>query len=219
MNAGESVFEGHKIKPERENDLRDGGYLRQMPADFPLLHELFADGTFPFEVELGCGKGKFILARAAETPERNFLAVDYARKWMNVGIERGLKRQLGNVRFVHANAVVLVKDYLPDSSVNVFHVYFPDPWPKTRHKKRRLLNSSFFDLLHSKLVPGGAVEIATDQKDYFEQIWEDISASAREWAIVRKSVNERLFCPEIRTNYEIKYAAQGRPLYYVEFVK
>lgn len=198
---------------------REGRYMRGLPENFPPLAMLFSDPSRPLEVEIGCGKGKFIVSRAAANPERNFLALDYARKWMNVGAARGEKRQLGNLRFVHTNAVILARDYLPDASVSVFHIYFPDPWPKRRHQKRRLLTASFLALLHRKLGPGGLIEAAMDRPDYFEQLLEEAAASGVSWAATRRSTNERLFSPEFKTSYELKYEAEGRPLYYAEFKK
>lgn len=210
---------GHESSSEEPSEVFTGRYLRALPEGFPPPAKLFPNSVNPLEVELGCGKGKFLLARACEFPQRNFLGVDYARKWMSIGLTRGEKRRLENLRFVHSNALIVVQDYLADSSISVFHVYFPDPWPKRRHQKRRLLNASFLELLYKKLTDDGLVEIATDQEDYYRSICEEIPKAEVRWKRVRHSVNERLFDPFRKTSYELKYEREGRPLYYVELAK
>lgn len=129
------------------------------------------------------------------------------------------KKGLSNLRFLKARAEIFVDAEVGPERVSVFHVYFPDPWPKKRHYKRRLLQSSFFELLHSRLVASGRIEIATDFENYFEQIQFEIRVTRNLWRDVRISMNERLFEPALKTNYELKYEAAGKPLYYLELVK
>ena len=105
-------------------------------------------------------------------------------------------------------------------SVSIFHVYFPDPWHKRRHQKRRLLTPEFFELLHRRLVPGGKLEIATDNFDYMIAFKSAlVEAGETIWSATRQTVNERILNPEFRTNFELKYQAEGRDLYYLELVK
>ncbi|MCM8775744.1 MAG: hypothetical protein NC930_05280, partial [Candidatus Omnitrophica bacterium] len=107
----------------------------------------------------------------------------------------------------------------PPESVSVFHVYFPDPWPKRRHRKRRLINAGFLLMLHQKLKSGGLVEVATDDGDYFSEINKAVSQTGIHWSGVRQGVNQRLADVAFRTNYELKYGNAGKTLYYLELKK
>jgi len=179
--------------------------------------EIFGNDR-PVEVEIGCGKSRFIMDRAGKNPGINFLGVDYAGKWLGIGRGRGEKRGIGNLRFIRAEAFELLRDYFPRGRISVFHIYFPDPWPKKRHRKRRFIHRESLRLLYACLCPGGLVEIATDEKDYFEAIKSENSLSELKWERIRESENERLFEGE-KTNYEVKYGTVGRTLRYLELEK
>jgi tRNA (guanine-N7-)-methyltransferase len=138
---------------------------------------------------------------------------------MRFGVERAAKRGLGNVRFVRCEAKEFVTDCIPPERVSIFHVYFPDPWPKRRHRKRRLVTPTFLALLHDRLQPEGRVELATDDADYFAQMEASVLGCGRKWRQVDVRENERIFEPELRTNYEIKFADAGKTLFYLELVK
>ena len=173
----------------------------------------------PLEVEIGCGKGKFLLARAETHPEVNFLGVDMAWEWMKYGVQRGNKRGLENIRFIKFDGRLVLKYGIPSESVSVFHIYFPDPWPKRRHRKRRLITGAFLATLYEKLEPGGLVELATDYHDYYVQMREAVPQSGIAWAEERYDNNDRLFDADSKTNYEIKYERAGRTLHYIELRK
>lgn len=180
--------------------------------------ELFGN-TNPVELEIGCGKGKFLLARAIENPGTNFLGIDRVSKFMNIGKTRAEKRALPNARFFRAEARAFLDGAIASSSVSIFHIYFPDPWPKRRHQVRRVFTRELLALLCSRLVPGGLVEIATDDKDYFWDMKKTIAATEELWENTRETVNERILDEMNKTNYELKWAAEGRSLYYAELRK
>lgn len=175
------------------------------------------------EVEIGCGKGKFLVARAQTLPEIQFLGIDKAGRFMRLGAARAEKRQLANLKFVRGNVLEILERDVAPQSVSVFHLYFPDPWPKRRHRHRRLLTAEFFRRLHERLVNGGLIEIATDFEDYFSEIRKSVTekgaAGGVVWGCIRESVNERLFPAVAQTNYELKYQKEGRPIYYLELQK
>jgi tRNA (guanine-N7-)-methyltransferase len=185
---------------------------------FPAIEELFGNAN-PLEVEIGCGKAKFLIPRAQEHPGINFLGIDVMWKWMKYAVQRSDKRRLANIRFIKADARSVVKYGIPERSVSIFHIYFPDPWPKRRHRKRRLVTGEFLRLLHSRLRDDGLIELATDHEDYFLQMKRAVGQSGVEWRGVIDSVNERLFTGLSKTNYEIKYEAAGRALHYLELQK
>jgi tRNA (guanine-N7-)-methyltransferase len=186
--------------------------------DTVVFSECFGN-THPVEMEIGCGKGKFLVARATENPGINFFGIDKVSKFMNIGKTRAQKRTLPNIRFLRAEARAFLTDAIAPASVSVFHVYFPDPWPKRRHQARRVFTSEFLRLLHVRLVPEGLIEIATDDKDYFDAMKKTIAAAEELWENVRETVNERILDGTNKTNYELKWAAEGRPLYYAELKK
>jgi len=173
----------------------------------------------PFELEIGSGKGRFLLERAARHPERNFLGIDYAWRFLREGHIRGQKRGLTNLCFYKAEASEVVGAMIDDESIDIVHIYFPDPWPKRQQRKRRLLKPDFFRLLHRRLKPGGCLEVATDNFEYMIDFKAAlVEAGGELWSRVRES-NERLLDPEILTHFEAKYRRQGRPLYYIELTK
>ena len=171
------------------------------------------------EFEVGCGKGKFLVARAIQNPGTNFFGLDRVSKFMKLGKTRAEKRELPNIRFVRAEAKAFLNDAVAPESVSIFHIYFSDPWPKRRHQTRRVFTEEFLRLLHARLVPGGLIEIATDDKDYFAAMKKTIAATGELWENVRETVNERILDSMNKTSYEIKWAAEGRPLYYAELKK
>lgn len=177
------------------------------------------EGDNPLEVEIGCGKGKFLLNRAAKFPGIHFLGIDRVAKWMKIGFERSCRRKLGNLKFVKADIRIFLDCAANHATVSVFHIYFPDPWPKRRHRRRRILNADLLKLLYTCLIDGGLVEFATDDADYFESVRKAAADSGLAWTAVRESCNQRLNGGEDKTSYELKYEAQGKPLYYLEFVK
>lgn len=222
MKAKEEISERYLIGRRRPGPVKIEEKFwekRDLPADLPPLDDLFPSVPGPLEVEIGCGKGKFLVGRATAEPGIRFLGVDMAGKWMKIGARRGEKRSLANLCFVRTDARILVEKYLPEESVSVFHVYFPDPWPKKRHQKRRIAKGSFFLLMRDKLKTGGRIEIATDNHPYYLDIQQEVEALGPIWASRRETVNQRLFCEDFKTSYELKYEAEGRPLYYMELVK
>jgi tRNA (guanine-N7-)-methyltransferase len=204
---------------ERRRRRPESTEVRIEDFDITTVFDLFATAA-PFEMEIGSGKGRFLLERAAKHPERNFLGIDYAWRFLREGHQRIDQRGLTNLRFYKAEASEVVHTLIPDASVDIFHIYFPDPWPKRQQRKRRLLTPDFFQLLHQRLVPGGKLELATDNFEYLIAFKKAlVEAGDTLWNDVRESRNERLLDPEIQTHFEAKYRRQGRLLYYIELRK
>lgn len=192
-----------------------------------LLDRSFAGSVFdlfghrsPLEVEIGSGRGRFLLHRAAKHPDRNFLGIDYRWRFLREGVERAERRSLTNLLFFKAEAEEVVPHLVPEESIEVFHIYFPDPWHKRKHRKRRLLTPAFFKLLHRRLKPGGMLELATDNFDYFIAFRTAIvEAGDTLWTAATEHRNQRILDPGVQTHFEAKYARAGRDLYYLELVK
>ena len=168
----------------------------------------------PVHIEVGAGKGTFLVNQAKALPGEDFLGIEWTRKYYRYAVDRIGRWGLTNVRIIRTDAVSFVRDCVPDGSVDSFHVYFPDPWPKKRHHKRRFISAVNIEHLIRCLKAGGQVRIATDHADYFEQM-EQVLA-------VRSDALERIDFPRpigagqgeyTGTNFERKYLKDQRPIY------
>jgi tRNA (guanine-N7-)-methyltransferase len=178
----------------------------------PLALAELAPGDGAWEVELGFGKGRYLLARAQGEPERRFLGVEVVSKYFRLLAGRVRRRGLANVVAVRAEALYLLAAVLPRAFAAAVHVYFPDPWPKSRHHKRRLFDPETVDLVLGLLAPGGRLFFATDFLDYGEAV----AALLASHPGVRLERREGGWPEGPRTNYEAKYVAEGRPIVRLE---
>ena len=172
--------------------------------------ELFGNDR-PVEIEVGIGKGRFLLEQAAARPEVNFLGLEWSLKHLRVAKERAERRGLLNLRLYRADARHVLADLIPDASVERLHIYCPDPWPKKRHAKRRFFGPATVPHLERILRPGGALLLSTDVPEYFEQIRETLSAGCG-----LAEGDDPLFPLKgaaAKTNYEVKYSREGRAIY------
>ena len=128
----------------------------------------------PLHVDLGCGDGSLLCALAAQMPEKNFLGVERMLGRVRSASHKAGRRRTGgkidNVRVLHLETFYTVRYLLPPASVEAFYLMFPDPWPKRRHQRRRVMTQDFLSAIGDALIDGGIFRIATDQSDYFEQI-------------------------------------------------
>lgn len=124
----------------------------------------------PLVVEVGSGMGEATVAMAATDPDRNVLAVDVHTPGLGSLLRSVAAAGLSNVRVAEGDAVVLLRDMLAPGSVDEVRIYFPDPWPKSRHAKRRLVGPAFLDLVATRLRPGGVLHLATDWPAYASQV-------------------------------------------------
>jgi tRNA (guanine-N7-)-methyltransferase len=187
-------------------------------SEAPEFVDIFSN-DHPVEIEIGCGKAKLLIARAQSHPDRNFIGIDYTWRFMKYGCHRSQKRMLPNIRFIKEEAKHIVTEFVRPKSISIFHVYFPDPWPKRRQQKRRLLNRHFVENLHDKLVDDGMIEVVTDDFEYSIAIKAAFAETASLWREIRQSSNKPLFDTEVKTNYECKWRAAGRTIYYLEAIK
>ena len=158
----------------------------------------------PVEVEIGPGRGDTLLAFAAARPATNFFAIERAAHAAEAIAMRASAHGLGNVRVVAGDARCIVERLVADASVAAYHIYFPDPWPKTRHRERRLATASFARALARTLVPGGSVHVASDLRGVVDELVAQLAASGL--APVRDAAP-----PPGRpiTKFERKYATGG----------
>ncbi|MBI3415115.1 MAG: tRNA (guanosine(46)-N7)-methyltransferase TrmB [Verrucomicrobia bacterium] len=182
--------------------------LIHRPASFfePLeLDELFS-APQPLEVELGAGDGSFLANYAARHLDRNFLGVERLLGRLRKIDRKGLRGGLRNLRLIRVEASYLIQYLLPSESVAALHVYFPDPWPKRKHRKNRLVNAAFVELARAVLKPVGTVFLRTDDADYFTQMTEVFRASSAFSAIPTPPE-----LAEVTTDFEREFQARGVP--------
>ena len=160
----------------------------------------------PVEVELGIGKGRFLIDAAERMAEVNFVGVEWAAKYLRIARYRAERRNLDNMRFVRTDAREFVEFFVATESVQAYHIYFPDPWPKKRHHKRRLFDEDFVREVERTLDWEGCLWLATDFVEYFEVMLESLETSRHLKEVDREWVGAR-------TNYEQKYLAQGKPIH------
>ena len=131
----------------------------------------------PLEVELGCGDASFLVNYTKLHPERNFIGVERLLGRIRKLDKKGRRNGLTNLRGVRIESAYLLEYLLPVHCAVALHIYFPDPWPKRKHRRNRLINERFTQLAHQVLVPGGIVYLRTDDRDYFEQMTRVFGAS------------------------------------------
>ena len=169
----------------------------------------------PVEIEIGTGKGTFLLARAAERPDLNFLGIEWARAYALYSADRFKRHGLENVRMLRVDAAEFFHKKLANKSIWRLHIYFPDPWPKTRHHRRRLIQGRFIEEARRVLKLGGQLVIVTDHKGYFSQV-NAVMQSAKGFATVPfPRLGGGKDGELVGTNFERKYIAQGRPFYWL----
>lgn len=168
----------------------------------------------PVELEIGAGKGTFLLAIAQALPEHNYVGIEWAKAYADFAADRLRRHGTANARMVHAEATWWLRCHVPDASLTAVHVYFPDPWPKTRHHKRRLIQLPFLKEVHRMLIPGGKLRLVTDHADYFAHMQETLAAQTDLKVVEFDSpVPLKANAPAgsiVGTNFERKYIAEGR---------
>jgi tRNA (guanine-N7-)-methyltransferase len=140
--------------------------------------ELLFPAAQPLEVDLGSGDGSFLAQYARAHPERNFIGVERLLGRARKLERKGLRAGLINLRVVRLEAGYFTEYLLPPASVSVFHIYFPDPWPKKKHHRHRLINARFTEVLRRALQPGGQIHIRTDNAEYHAWIQTAFAANA-----------------------------------------
>jgi tRNA (guanine-N7-)-methyltransferase len=143
-----------------------------VPQDYfkPLdLNSVFPRAA-PLEVDVGCGDGSFLTALAKQNPQRNFLGVERLFGRVRSVCRKIAQQNLNNVRILRIESSYALAHLLPANSVAVFYLLFPDPWPKRRHQRRRIVTKEFLGSVHRALARGGLFMIATDERNYFDEI-------------------------------------------------
>lgn len=219
------------------------GELPPIPDDAPAARvdprAWFPDPVRPLEIEIGSGKGTFLLQQASRDRGTNYLGIEWAGEFFEYAADRCRRAGLENVRLLRADAGEFLKWRCADAVARVIHLYFPDPWPKTRHHKRRMVSDVFLAEARRVLQPGGELRVVTDHGGY----WAWMEEHFARWCVPADAAGPRVASaatgskshpgehgggferlafettPSARagelvgTNFERKYRRQGRPFH------
>ena len=184
-----------------------GGLIYELPSIVrPVRLEEFFASPQPLEVELGCGDASFLVEHARRNPQINFIGVERLLGRLQKVHRKGSRLGLKNLRGVRIESAYFLQWLLPPHAAAALHIYFPDPWPKKKHRRHRLINEAFPALAQAALAPGGTVFLRTDDADYFQQM-NEVFDSAKEY----KKTETPAALAEIVTDFERDFNAQGIP--------
>ena len=173
----------------------------------------------PVELEVGSGKGLFLVREAVRKPENNFFGIEIAKKYAKQAGERVDKLELPNVRVYPDDALEFLAKYVPDESLVAVHVYFPDPWWKARHRKRRVFREALVLDVKRTLKVSGDFWIATDVEEYFEVILALMASHPSFILQAPPEPNTPEHDLDYLTNFERKYRIEGRPIFRAHYQK
>ena len=198
-----------RITPAQQRALKDlwpryGFDMGEAQLDFTVIFGRHA----PVILEIGFGNGDALVAEAAAHPENDYIGIEVHRPGIGNLLRKLESSEMKNVRVMLADAKEILAAQIPETSLTGLHLFFPDPWPKQRHHKRRLVQSDFAALVMRKLVPGGYIHLATDWKDYAEHM---VSVLSRTPGLVEVSGLDQ-FTTTIASRGQTRFEQRGRKL-------
>jgi len=174
----------------------------------------------PLHIEIGSGRGTFLVNQAITFPQINFLGIEWANKFYRYTVDRVGRRAVGNVRVIRTEAALFLSEHIGDKSVDCFHIYFPDPWPKRSHHKRRFVSAENVTQMIRCLKKHGLINIATDHAEYYQwmqNVFEGFAEKLKPVEFIKSAgakENEL-----VGTNYEIKYLREKKETFTLAFKK
>lgn len=171
----------------------------------------------PLEFEIGSGKGLFICNASSSSPERNFLGVELAYRYALLSASRLAKRGVKNGVMAAGDAAKFLREIVPLDSLTAAHIYFPDPWWKKAHRKRRIVRPDVVRMIEARLRLGGRLNFWTDVKEYFDSGVEIVKTSS--YLAGPFPVSDRVGAPDFRTHFERRARLEEKPVYRAYFEK
>jgi tRNA (guanine-N7-)-methyltransferase len=190
--------------------------IRPETLDGRIDFEVLFGRLGPVEIEIGSGKGTFLVSQAQAFNKTCFLGIEWASKYYRFAVDRAGRWGLDNVRLIRTDAAHFIAAHVADGSVDGFHLYFPDPWPKRYHHKRRFFDTENLARMLCCLKPSGWINMATDHLNYFEQMQAVAQQAVEAGQVVVIPFMRPVGAQEgevVGTNYERKYMPEGRRTY------
>ncbi len=182
--------------------------MRILTNEYTVIDPWFGGAPRPLELDMGCGKGALTLALAARFPERLVVGADLMIGRLRK-VEKAAERQgLANVELLRADNAQLAAFQLPDRCVSRLHILCPDPWPKARHRSKRLITSEFLGWVHRILVPDGVLHVSTDHRPYGETLERVVTQSC----LFETDARAIADIVDIETGFEAQWRSQGKPV-------
>jgi len=194
-------------------------YLLDVPKESGTLcwADVFGN-QHPVELEVGFGKGLFLLTNSQARPDTNFVGIEIDRKYQLFTATRLAKRGLHNVKLAGADARTFLAEHVAPASVQTIHVYFPDPWWKKRHHKRRLFTPEFAAACQRVLQSGGRLFVVTDVEEYFQRICQMLGEQKELQLELPTAPSTTVLAADL-TNFERKCRLAGNPVFRATFVR
>jgi tRNA (guanine-N7-)-methyltransferase len=211
---------GRRALPKIDPSLDLSGHLltiESLPVPWS-ASELFGREA-PLEIEVGTGKGLFLQNAALRCAEHDFLGIEVSFKYARFTAARLAKRSISNARAIHGDGLRLFRELVPVDSIAAVHVYFPDPWWKSRHHKRRVLNEAFLGDVVRSLQPEGRLHFWTDVQEYFDATLQLIAEKTPLVGPMKVPETPSEHDLDYRTHFERRTRLSEQPVYRAEFVK
>ena len=211
-SAEEHVRSGDLTPPPRVAPLPGRAYVAWRRAPFPVDWPQAFGRAAPLHLEVGFGDGRFTVRRALEAPHEDYVGLEVSTVSVQRALARIRRQRVGNVRVAKVGAAVALRQLFAPHGLQSITVNFPDPWPKERHERHRLLRRPFFAMAASRLVAGGEIRLATDHPEYLAFARDEGRADGR-YELVDGTPPAAVF----ETKYALKWREQGKPLFYQVF--
>lgn len=185
----------------------------------PFDPQALFDEPRDLELEFGSGKGHFVLNESDKRPDRNYLGNEIARKYARFGAYRLAKHHRTNAKIISGDGLKLFREFMPDACAVGVHVYFPDPWWKERHRRRRVIQPAFVEDMQRVLKPGGLFHFWTDVEQYFEEALEALGNEVGLSAPVMVDEPESTHDMDFRTHFERRMRKNGHDVFRAQFIR
>jgi tRNA (guanine-N7-)-methyltransferase len=183
----------------------------------PLEMQDVLNNTNELALEIGFGDGDFLIQMAKETPHLNYVGIEIKRSRFRSAVNNLLKRKINNVKLLNMDAMIALDEVFKPGTFIEVYINFPDPWPKDRHKKHRIINNLFLDKLSKIMKPGGLLEIASDHREYVEHMLTVFNENGRFKNMFQSPGYTNRLTRRPLTKYEIEYRMEGREIFYLTY--